>query len=93
MERENRERESRERLLEAMHRDLHDLCQPLTALQCRLEVAQLVGDRASLREAVDGGLEETQRIFAVVARMRSCLRAQDDEAIAMSAVDCSSMIV
>jgi hypothetical protein len=76
-----------------MHRDLHDLCQPLTALQCRLEVAQLVGDRASLREAVDGGLEETQRIFAVVARMRSCLRAQDDEAIAMSAVDCSSMIV
>jgi len=60
-------------ILREMDRELHDLCQPLTTLQCRLELAQMIGDAASLKEAVDGGVEETLRIFAAVARMRETL--------------------
>lgn len=60
--------------LEQLHMDLHDLCQPLTALQCRLEIGRMMGDDAAMRQAVDGGLDETQRIFAVVARMRTWLQ-------------------
>jgi signal transduction histidine kinase len=74
----------RAEVLAAMHRDLHALCQPLTALQCRLELGRMEGDVDSLREAVEGGLEESQRMFAVVMRMRSCLQAEDaalDEAV------------
>lgn len=59
---------------EQLHLDLHDLCQPLTALQCRLEIGKMIGDGVALREAVDGGLDETQRMFDVVARMRMWLQ-------------------
>jgi hypothetical protein len=68
---------NRTALLEAMHRDLHALCQPLTVLQCLLELGRMQGDADSLRAAVHGGLEESERMFAVVARMRSCLQAED----------------
>jgi glucose-6-phosphate-specific signal transduction histidine kinase len=56
-----------------VRRDLHDLAQPVTALQCRLEIAQMVGDEASMREAVEGGLEDTRRIFAAMEEMRARL--------------------
>jgi len=85
--------EARLRLLTAMHRDLHDLCQPLTALQCRLELGRMSGGDAYLREALDGGLQETRRIFAIVARMRSCLRQQEAEAMAGPSAQSGSMIV
>lgn len=67
----------RQALLEAMHRDLHALCQPLTALHCRLELGRMQGDAASLRAAVEESLAESQRLFAAVARMRACLRAEE----------------
>jgi C4-dicarboxylate-specific signal transduction histidine kinase len=64
--------------LQQMDIDLHDLCQPLTALQCRLEIGKMMGHEGALREAVDGGLEETQRMFEVIARIRQHLiRAQE----------------
>jgi hypothetical protein len=66
--------EDRRDLLEAMHRDLHDLCQPLTALQCRLEMGRLLGGKEDLQQAVDGSLAETRRIFAAVAKMRAYLQ-------------------
>jgi C4-dicarboxylate-specific signal transduction histidine kinase len=64
--------------LQQMDSDLHDLCQPLTALQCRLEIGKMIGHKGALQEAIDGSLEETQRMFEVIARMRQHLiRAQE----------------
>ena len=57
-----------------LHADLHDLCQPLTALQCRLELGKMLGEDVALRDAVDGALEETQRMFAAVTQMRESLQ-------------------
>jgi len=68
---------TREQLLEQIHADLHDLCQPLTALQCRLEIGRMLGHDSALQEAVDGGLEETQRMFAAINQMRQRLLHED----------------
>lgn len=68
---------TREQLLEQIHADLHDLCQPLTALQCRLEIGRMLGHESALQEAVDGSLEETKRMFAAVHQMRQRLQRED----------------
>lgn len=57
--------------------ELHDLCQPLTTLQGRLELAQIMGDEASMKEAVDSAVVEAQRIVAAVARMRERLEREE----------------
>lgn len=54
---------------------LHDLCQPLTTLQCRLEMAEYVSTPEGYREAVSAGLLECERMAAGVASMRASLRA------------------
>jgi hypothetical protein len=59
--------------LEQSHAELHDLCQPLTALQCRLEMGRMPGHAGALEESIDGALEETRRMFEVVAQMRQRL--------------------
>ncbi len=64
--------------LEQRHAELHDLCQPLTALQCRLEMGRMLGQPGSLEEAVDGSLEETRRMFEVIARIRQRLLADEE---------------
>lgn len=64
--------------LEQRHAELHDLCQPLTALQCRLEMGRILGQPGSLEEAVDGSLEETRRMFEVIARIRQRLLAEEE---------------
>jgi hypothetical protein len=66
--------------LEQSHAELHDLCQPLTALQCRLELGRMLGDSAALQEAVNGGLEETRRMFEAIALMRQRLLGIEEEA-------------
>lgn len=53
---------------------LHDLCQPLTALQCRLELAEVEGDAAAMQRAIVDGLAECERLNAIAARMREHLR-------------------
>lgn len=53
--------------------ELHDLCQPLTALQCRLEMGKMLGHPEALEEAVNGGLKETRRMFHIIAQMRQRL--------------------
>lgn len=63
--------------LRELERELHDLCQPLTALQCRLELGKVIGGEAALLEAADGALEDSARVFAGVARMRERLLALD----------------
>jgi hypothetical protein len=66
--------------LEQSHAELHDLCQPLTALQCRLEVGRMQGHARALEEAVDGALEETRRMFKVITLMRQRLLGIEEEA-------------
>jgi signal transduction histidine kinase len=66
--------------IEQMHEELHDLCQPLTALQCRLEIGRLLAHDGALQEAVDGGLEETRRMFEVIDRIRQRLLHEEEEA-------------
>jgi hypothetical protein len=65
--------------LEQSHAELHDLCQPLTALQCRLELGRMLGNPAALEEAIDGGLEETRRMFEVIALIRQRLLGIEEE--------------
>jgi len=64
-------------MLGDLDRELHDLCQPLTALQCRLELAQMMGDAVSLKEAVDEAVDDIQRIFAGIAQMRKRLAQEE----------------
>ncbi|GAC1658348.1 MAG: hypothetical protein NVS9B15_19980 [Acidobacteriaceae bacterium] len=54
---------------------LHDLCQPLTTLQCRLEMARILDTDADYREAVTFGLAECARLADCVATMREALRS------------------
>ena len=56
---------------------LHDLCQPVTVLQCRLELAQLSGAPQDLGEAVTGALDDTRRILLSVRDLRERLLLED----------------
>ena len=53
---------------------LHDLCQPLTALQCRLELAEMEGDEEGMRRAIADSLVECERLNGIAMRMRQQLR-------------------
>lgn len=71
-----------DQMRDQMHEELHDLCQPLTALQCVLELGRMQRRESApgedaLLECVNGALEETQRIFAVIERIRQRLLAED----------------
>lgn len=54
---------------------LHDLCQPLTTLQCRLEMAGLLATPEAYREAAETGLGECIRLSEAVKSMREIVRA------------------
>lgn len=54
---------------------LHDMCQPLTALQCRLEMAELMNTCEDYREAVALGISECARLSGHIHRLRELLRA------------------
>jgi signal transduction histidine kinase len=56
--------------LEQSNLELHDLCQPLTVLQCRLEMGKMLGHSEAYEEAVNGSLEETNRMFKIISSMR-----------------------
>ena len=59
---------------------LHDLCQPLTTLQCRLEIAGLSGTQDAYREAVHLGLVECARLVEAVGTMREIVRSATEQA-------------
>lgn len=61
-------------LAERMEGALHGLCQPLTVLQCRLALGELVGKPEAMREAIREGLRECGRLNAVVGTMREMLQ-------------------
>ena len=68
------ERGSADAVLDEMGHALHDLCQPLTTLQCWLELAELLGTIEAYREAAAAGLAECSRLVEIVGSMRETLR-------------------
>ena len=72
-------------LIRRMQDELHDLCQPLTALQVQLEVGKMLGDAVALREAIEAGLEEVNRMALAIQRMRERLQEEAAE------VDCGDL--
>jgi hypothetical protein len=78
-----------------IEKGLHDLCQPVTTLQCRLELGRMAGDSASLLEAVEGGLLEMRRIFEAIDCFRERMQSlglngeQQNETVAARAGDAS----
>ena len=67
--------------LEQRHAELHELCQPLTALQCRLEIGRMQNHEGALVEAVDASLKETRRMFEVIARIRQRLLTDEENSM------------
>ena len=53
---------------------LHDLSQPLTSLQCKLELAGVLNTTEAYREAVELGLEECARLMNAVTSIREIIR-------------------
>ena len=58
---------------------LHDMAQPLTSLQCRLEIGLLLGDEISAREALQESLLELRRVFTAVSRVRAVAEGRGQE--------------
>ena len=61
-------------LVERMDVALHGLCQPLTVLQCRLAMGELLGEPDAMREAIRDGLQECARMNETVGTMRAMLQ-------------------
>ena len=59
---------------------LHEMCQPLTTLQCTLEMAALTDTQEAYREAMETGLAECRRMVASVELMREILHEAVREA-------------
>ena len=66
--------DSNTRVMREIAGSLHDMCQPLTALQCRLEIGQMHGTSAAYEEAVGEALRESERLLASVSAMRELVR-------------------
>jgi signal transduction histidine kinase len=58
---------------------LHEMCQPLTTLQCSLEIAALTDTLEAYREAMESGLAECRRLVASVESMREVLQEARQE--------------
>jgi signal transduction histidine kinase len=62
---------------------LHDLSQPLTRLQWRLELAKLTGDDAELRDTLTAALEDVgeliERVREIRAKTDNQTRTRTDE--------------
>jgi hypothetical protein len=61
-------------LVQRIDMALHGLCQPLTVLQCRLAMGDLIGEPEALREAIREGLQECARMNQTVRTMRAMLQ-------------------
>jgi hypothetical protein len=68
------EEKSDKALLESIDIALHALCQPLTVLQCRLAMGELIGEPEAMREAIHEGLLECARLNETVGAMRTTLQ-------------------
>jgi hypothetical protein len=70
-------------LVERIDGALHGLCQPLTVLQCRLAMGEMIGEPEAMREAIRDALLECVRMNKTVGSMRTMLQqamqSSDDE--------------
>lgn len=57
-----------------MDHALHGLCQPLTVLQCRLAMGELIGGPDAMRDAIAEALVECARVNLAVGLMREMLQ-------------------
>jgi hypothetical protein len=57
-----------------MDEALHGLCQPLTVLQCRLAMGELIGGAEAMRTAIGEALVECTRVNLAVSLMREMLQ-------------------
>lgn len=55
---------------------LHELCQPLTVLQCRLAMGELIGGQDAMRTAISEALAECTRVNLAVTLMREMLQRE-----------------
>jgi hypothetical protein len=62
--------------VEDLRHELHELCQPLTRLQWRLEIGKRAGDEATLRETVEGSLDDAREMTEWVRRVRAQLAGE-----------------
>ena len=83
--REVTEETSRMDLVKRIDVALHGLCQPLTVLQCRLAMGDLLSEPDAMRDAIREGLDECARMNQSVGTMRAMLQQVmadiDDERI------------
>lgn len=67
----------RERVMAQIGEALHDLCQPLTALQCRLEIGRMTALTSVGEDAAAGWAEcmrECERLNVSVTAMRTLVQ-------------------
>jgi len=53
---------------------LHGLCQPLTVLQCRLAMGEMIGEPDAMLDAIREALKECVRLNQWVGTMRTMLQ-------------------
>lgn len=68
------QQEGRMDLVKRIDVALHGLCQPLTVLQCRLAMGDLIDEPDAMREAIREGLQECARMNQTVDTMRAMLQ-------------------
>jgi hypothetical protein len=61
-------------MMERLDVALHGLCQPLTVLQCRLAMGEMIGEPEAMREAIREALSECVRLNQTVGTMRTMLQ-------------------
>lgn len=71
---ESGEVKTSEELVKRMDAALHGLCQPLTVVQCRLAMGEMLGDPEAMREAIREALLECVRLNSMVGTMREMLQ-------------------
>ena len=62
--------------LSTLREDLHDLCQPLTRLQWRLELGRRAGNVDELQETVEGAIADSLELIEWIRRIRIRIEAQ-----------------
>ena len=72
--RELAQQNSRVEFVERLDIALHGLCQPLTVLQCRLAMGELIGEPDAMLEAIREALKECVRLNQTVGTMRTMLQ-------------------
>lgn len=59
----------------ALRSELHSVAQPLSILQCRLELASMTGQEQDMRDAVGGALADLRTITEGLNRLRAIVSA------------------